>query len=63
MAPAGQPDVPPAEHLTGVAISGAITLAAVRGHPERAPARLTRFLQAARDIAAGGAGRMAVESD
>ncbi len=63
MAPAGQPDVPPAEHLTGVAISGAIALAAVRGHPERSAARLTRFLQAARDIAAGGAGRIPVETD
>jgi len=63
MAPAGQPDVPPAEHLTGVAISGAVALASVRGHPERAAARLTRFLQAARDIAAGGAGRMPVETD
>jgi hypothetical protein len=63
MAPSGQPDVPPAEHLTGVAISGAIALASVRRHPARAAARLTRFLQAARDIAAGGAGRMPVETD
>lgn len=63
MAPAGQPAVPPAEHLTGVAISGAIALASVRRHPDRAPARLTRFLQAAREIAAGGAGRIPVETD
>lgn len=61
MAPEGQPAVPPAEHLTGVAVSGAVVMAAVRGHPERADARFGRFLASARDIAAGGAGRMAPE--
>jgi hypothetical protein len=61
MAPAGQPVVPPAEHLTGVAISGAVVMAAVRGQPERAEQRMARFLSAALDIAAGGAGRMAPE--
>lgn len=63
MAPEGQPVVPPADHLTGVAVSGAIVMAAVRGRPERAVARLGRFLAAARDIAAGGAGRIAPEED
>ncbi len=63
MSPAGQPVVPPGEHLTGVAISGAVVMAAVRNRPERAPARLSRFLQAARDIAAGGAGRMPLEEN
>jgi hypothetical protein len=61
MAPEGQPVVPPAEHLTGVAVSGAVMLAAVRVAPERAPARFQRFLAAARDIAAGGAGRIPPE--
>jgi hypothetical protein len=61
MSPEGQPVVPPAEHLTGVAISGAVVLAAVRSKPERAPDRLTRFLAAARDIAGGGAGRIPPE--
>ena len=61
MSPQGQPVVPPADHLTGVAVSGAVVMAAVRGHPERAPARLQRFLAAARDIAAGGAGRITLE--
>ena len=61
MSPVGQPVVPPAEHLTGVAVSGAVVMAAVRGHPERASARLQRFLAAARDIAGGGAGRIALE--
>jgi hypothetical protein len=58
MAPEGQPVVPPGEHLTGIAVSGAVVLAAVRRRPERADARFQRFLDAARDIAAGGAGRM-----
>jgi hypothetical protein len=61
MAPAGQPEVPPPDHLTGVAISGGVVLAAVRSRPERAQDRLARFLASAREIAAGGAGRIAVE--
>jgi hypothetical protein len=61
LSPEGQPAVPPGEHLTGVAICGAVVLAAVRSKPERAPERLTRFLAAARDIAAGGAGRIPPE--
>ncbi|MCS6933042.1 MAG: hypothetical protein NZM27_12625 [Acetobacteraceae bacterium] len=61
MAPEGQPVVPPAEHLTGVAVSGAVVLAAVRRRPERAEARFARFLESARDIASGGAGRMEPE--
>ncbi|MBL8350408.1 MAG: hypothetical protein JNL87_08820 [Burkholderiaceae bacterium] len=63
IAPAGQPAVPPAEDLTGRAVGGAVMLASVRGRPERAEARLLRFLGAARDIAAGGAGRLPVEAD
>ena len=58
MSPEGQPVVPPGEHLTGLAISGAVTLASLRGQPERANARLQRFIGSARDIAAGGAGRI-----
>ena len=61
MSPEGAPVVPPADHLTGVAVSGAVVIAAVRGHPERAEARIQRFLSAARDIAAGGAGRITPE--
>jgi hypothetical protein len=61
MSPEGQPAVPPAEHLTGVAVSGAVVLSAVRGKPDRAPARLARFVAAALDIAAGGAGRIPPE--
>ena len=61
MSPAGQPAVPPPDHLTGVAVSGGVVLAAVRLKPERAQERLARFLAAARDIAAGGAGRIVPE--
>ena len=63
MAPEGQPVVPPADNLTGVAVSGAVVMASVRGRGERSEARMGRFLAAARDIAAGGAGRIALEAD
>ena len=63
MAPEGQPEVPPADNLTGVAVAGAMMLAAARHGPERGPERLQRFLVAARDIAAGGAGRIVPEED
>ena len=61
MAPPDQPVVPPAAHLTGTAVAGAVALAAVRGRPERQRARLSRFLDSAREIARGGAGRLAPE--
>jgi hypothetical protein len=61
MSPEGQPAVPPAEHLTGVAIAGAIVLAAVRHEVNTHAARLGRFLASARDIGFGGAGRVAPE--
>jgi hypothetical protein len=61
MAPEGQPDVPPPAHLAGTAVAGAVALASVRGDVERREARLRRFLESGRDIAAGGAGRLAPE--
>jgi hypothetical protein len=61
MAPAGQVPVPPAPHLAGGAVIGSVLLAAVRGDPARRPARLARFLAAARDIAGGGSGRLPAE--
>ncbi|WP_419897428.1 DUF6931 family protein [Roseomonas sp. USHLN139] len=61
IAPPGAAPVAPAAHLTGVAVTGALALAAVRGDPARAAARHERFLSALRDIAAGGAGRLSVE--
>ncbi len=62
MAPEGQPVVPPADHLTGVAVAGAIILAATRITPEKAEGRFQRFLQSAQDIAGGGAGRLEPET-
>jgi len=59
MAPPDVPKVPPAPHLAGTAVAGSVNLAAVRGDPLRRDARLGRFLESARDIAIGGAGRLA----
>jgi hypothetical protein len=42
-------------------VAGAIALAAVRGDVTRHPARLKRFLESGRNIAAGGPGRMPPE--
>jgi len=55
--------VEPADNLTGVAVASAIILAAMRQSPERAPARMQQFLTSARDIAGGGAGRLALEEN
>jgi hypothetical protein len=60
--PDAQMKVPPPLHLTGVAVAGAVTLAAVREKPARKDQRLQLFLGAARDIAAGGAGRLPQEA-
>jgi hypothetical protein len=57
----GLPPVPPAPHLTGTAVAGAVALAAVRGDVKRQPTRLKRFLESGRNIAAGGPGRMGPE--
>jgi hypothetical protein len=54
--------VAPPPHLTGVAVIGAVTLAAVRGKPARKDARLDLFLGSARDISAGGSGRLPPEA-
>ncbi len=61
MAPVGQPEVPAPAHLAGTAVAGAVVLAGVRGDPGRREARLRRFLESGRDIAGGGAGRLAPE--
>jgi hypothetical protein len=63
MAPEGQPVVPPAAHHTGLAIAGGVVIAALRGDPARAAERFGRFLLSARDIAAGGAGRLTPEEN
>lgn len=61
MSPPDQPKVPPPPHAAGAAVAGAMALAAVRGDPARQQVRLTAFLQSARDIAAGGPGRLEPE--
>ena len=61
MTPADQPKLPPPAHLTGVAVAGVIGLSAVRGDPKRQTARLQRFLESGRNIAAGGPGRLTPE--
>jgi hypothetical protein len=62
MSPEGQPAVPPAPHLAGTAAAGAVALAAVRGDVTRREARLRRFLESGRNIAAGGPGRLPAET-
>jgi hypothetical protein len=62
MAPLDQPKVPPAPHLAGSAVVGAVILASVRTHPDRQPDRLRRFVGSAVDIAAGGAGHLEQEA-
>ncbi|MBW6400947.1 hypothetical protein KPL78_24020 [Roseomonas sp. HJA6] len=61
MAPEGQMAVPPPDHLTATAVTGAVMLAAVRHVPDKQKERLERFLVSARDIAGGGAGRLQPE--
>ena len=58
MAPEGQPAVEPTPDLCGTAVAGSVLLASVRGDPARQSARLLRFLDSGRDIAAGGPGRI-----
>jgi len=57
MAPPNLPAVPPAEHLTSIAVAGAVNLSAVMRQPEHAKEKLAGFLGQAIDIANGGNGR------
>jgi hypothetical protein len=63
MAPPEAPKVPPQPHFTGLAVAGSVALAAARGPAVRRDDRLVRFLASAKDIAAGGAGRLEAEPD
>ena len=63
MAPPEAPKVPPQPHFPGLAVAGSVALAAARGPATRREARLRRFLVSAKDIAAGGAGRLDAETD
>jgi hypothetical protein len=62
MAPLGQPVVPPAPNLTGMAVAGSVALASVRGRPALQITRMKAFLDSARDIANGGTGRLEPET-
>lgn len=55
MAPPHAPVVPPGPTLTGHAASGAVMLAAVARHPEKAPEKYAKFLQLGRELMANGA--------
>jgi hypothetical protein len=61
VAPDAVQKVAPPPHLAGVAVVGAVTLAAVRLKPARKDQRLNLFLGSARDIAIGGSGRLQPE--
>jgi hypothetical protein len=56
--PEDQPPVPPTPHMSGKMAAAAVFLAAVRTDPGRLNARLQRFLESGRNIAAGGPGRL-----
>jgi hypothetical protein len=62
MAPPEAPKVPPQPHFTGLAVAGSVALAAARGPASRREARLRGFLVSAKDIAAGGVGRIEPET-
>ena len=57
MAPTGAPTVTPDDALTGRAVAGAVTAAAVQFEPQYAPDRFHSFTAIALDIARGGDGR------
>ena len=62
MAPPDAPKVPPQPHFRGLAVAGAVALAAVRGDATRREGRLARFLQSAHEVSRGGAGRLDAEA-
>ncbi len=57
-----QPPTPPTPGMAGKIIAAAILVAALRGDPNRQDARLQRFLESGRQIAAGGPGRIPPEA-
>jgi hypothetical protein len=62
LGPAKLPAITPPAHLTTIAVAGAIGLAATRGEGCDVAARQRAFLWSARDIGAGGAGRLSHEA-
>jgi hypothetical protein len=62
LSPAGNPVVPPADHLTGVAVAGSVMLAATQTEPQHAAERYKQFLSYGINIANGGRGREAASA-
>jgi len=62
LAPVGQHKVPPAPHLAGLAVASAVNLASLRESPVLQSRRLDAFIASARQIAAGGTGRLEPEA-
>jgi hypothetical protein len=58
----GAPKVAAPPQMTGIAVAGAVALAAVRGDAGLQKQRLGLFLGSAQDIAAGGPGRLPGET-
>lgn len=61
--PEGVAEIPPGEHLCGVAVASSVTLAATRHTPEKAREKYLRALVSAYDIAQGGGGWLGIEND
>lgn len=59
--PEDQPPTPPTPGMAGKIIAPAVLLAALRTDPTRQDARLKRFLESGRNVAAGGPGRIPPE--
>jgi len=57
MAPPHAPVVPPGPTLTAHAAGGAIMLAAVARHPEKAPEKYAKFLELGRELMSNGAAK------
>jgi hypothetical protein len=53
LAPENCPEVPPASHLTGRSVAGAITIAAVSQNPEKMTDKLQAFVASGLDVASG----------
>lgn len=58
IAPEDAPAVPPADNLTAKAVAGAVMLAIVQDHPEKANDKYLFFIEQGIDIANGGNGRL-----
>ncbi|ROS00049.1 hypothetical protein EDC56_2683 [Sinobacterium caligoides] len=58
IAPVGEPDVPPPEHLYAHAVAGSVALAAAEGDEEGLKSRYVTLITQGIDLANGGQGRL-----